>query len=178
MNLALIGYRGTGKTTIAQLLAQQLGWQWVDLDERIEQAAGRSIAEIFAQHGEPEFRRIESEVLAAHAGLDLAILATGGGIVLAPANREQLARMSAVVWLTASPTTLWQRIHGDTTTGSRRPNLTAQGGLAEIEHLLQVRTPLYRECATLEVDTEGRSPGDVAAEIVQRLNLVASPEPA
>lgn len=178
MNLALIGYRGTGKTTIARLLAEQLNWQWVDLDAQIEQTAGCSIAEIFQRHGEPEFRRIESEVLAAHVGLDRTILATGGGIVLAPANREQLAKVSAVVWLTAPAATLWERIQGDAVSRSQRPNLTAQGGLAEIEQLLQVWTPLYRQCATLEVDTLGRSPEEVAAEIVQRLNLVASPEPA
>jgi len=178
VNLALIGYRGTGKTTVARLLAERLHWQWVDLDARIEETAGCSIAEIFRRHGEPEFRRIESEVLAAHAGLDQTILATGGGIVLAAANREQLARLSAVVWLVASPTTLWQRIEGDAISRSQRPNLTAHGGLAEIQQLLAVRTPLYRQCATLEVDTEGRSPDEVAAEIMQRLNLVASPEPA
>src|SRR5690606_15592070 len=147
VNLGLIGYRGTGKTTVAQHLAAQLGWDWVDLDAQIEQAAGRSIAEIFQADGEPAFRQLESEVLAAHCGLDRPGLATGGGIVMAPANRQRLAELSAVVWLTASPATLWERIHRDASTGSRRPDLTAVGGLAEIAQLLEMRTPWYRECA-------------------------------
>ncbi len=178
MNLGLIGYRGTGKTTVAQLLAEMLNWDWVDLDQQIELAAGRSIAEIFQADGEPEFRRIESQVLADHCGCHRTVLATGGGIVLAAENRQRLTQLSAVVWLTASPRTLWQRIQRDAGTGSRRPNLTATGGLAEVERLLQVRAPLYRQCATLEVDTENRSPREVAEVIQRQLNLPASREPA
>ncbi len=171
VNLALIGYRGTGKTTVAALVARRLGWNWVDLDVELERAAGQSIAEIFAASGEAAFRASETQTLQRYAAQDRTVLATGGGVVLKPRNRELLAGMTAVVWLQAPADVLWQRIQADTATQARRPNLTSGGGLTEVEQLLASREPLYRQCATLEVDTEERSPEELAAEIIARLSL-------
>jgi shikimate kinase len=170
-NMALIGYRGSGKTAVARELAHRLGWDWVDADVEVEFRAAKSIAAIFADEGEQAFRNLESEVVAELCGRTRSVLALGGGVILRPANREVLKQCGAVVWLQASVETLQRRIAADRTTADRRPNLTAAGGRAEIEGLLAERTPNYAACATLEVDTDGKALGEVADEIVGRLRL-------
>jgi shikimate kinase len=165
MNIALIGYRGTGKSEVARQLALRLGWDWVDADVEVELKAGKSIAAIFADEGELAFRDIEGAVLAELVQRDRAVLALGGGVVLRPANRELLKQSNKVVWLTAEPETIARRLAADAATASRRPNLSAAGGLEEIRRLLAERTPLYRELGDVEIDTENKSPAEVAAEI-------------
>ena len=178
MNLVLIGYRGAGKTEVARLLAERLGWPWCDADDKIEQRAGKTIAEIFADDGEHAFRDLESEVVAELAQRDQVVLALGGGAVLRVENRETIKRRGRVVWLTASPETHWRRIHKDQTTAARRPNLTASGGITEIVATLAARQQIYRACADFEVDTDDRTPGQVADAIVARLDpKQASDEP-
>lgn len=167
--ITLIGYRGTGKTTVARLLAGALGYRWVDADDEVEKRAGATIAEIFAESGERGFRDREARVVADLCRLERAVLALGGGAVLRHANREVIRSAGGpVVWLTASPQTILDRLAADAATTSRRPDLTV-GGLAEIEQLLETRLPLYRECATLVVDTEGKTPQTIADEILGRL---------
>ena len=95
MNLVLIGLRGTGKTTVARLIAERLGWPWFDADAEIEARAGKSIAEIFAAEGEPAFRDRESQVVADLAQRDHSVLALGGGAVMRPANREAIGARGA-----------------------------------------------------------------------------------
>ncbi len=163
--IALIGYRGTGKTTVAQLLARSLAYDWVDADVEVELRAGKSIAAIFADDGEQAFRDEESRVVAGLCGRQRTVLALGGGAVLREENRHQIARCGAVVWLTASAEALAERLEGDPTTRSRRPNLTNQGGPQEIRALLAEREPIYRACATHTVDTEGKPPAGVVAEV-------------
>jgi shikimate kinase len=160
----LVGARGSGKTTVARLLAGRLHWVWLDADEVLETRAGQSIRAVFAAEGEAGFREREAKVLADLAGRSRHVIATGGGVVLREANRV-LLRRGRVVWLTADPETLWTRMQGDRTTAERRPALTV-GGRAEVAELLRVREPLYRACADLVVSTAGRPPEDVAAEIV------------
>lgn len=171
MNLKLIGYRGTGKTTVARQLALALGWDWVDADVEVELRAGRSIAAIFADSGEAAFRDLESQVLANLVTRDRAVLALGGGVVLRPENRARLAEGGPVVWLRADPETILARVEADATTAARRPQLTSRGGLEEVRQLLAQREPWYRQCASLEVDTRGKSPAEIAAEIVAALPL-------
>ena len=167
--IALIGYRGTGKTTIAQLVALRLGYDWVDADVEIELAVGTSIAELFAESGEERFREVESLVVTKLCRRQCTVLALGGGAVLREENRQRLADCGAVVWLKASAATIESRLADDPTTVGRRPNLTNHGGRTEIEALVQEREPIYRSCATLEVDTEDRAPADIADEIVAAL---------
>jgi shikimate kinase len=171
MNLVLIGYRGTGKSTVARLLAVRLGRPWFDADAEIEARAGKSIAQIFADDGEGAFRDWESQVVADLAGRDQAVLALGGGAILRPENREAILRQGRVVWLTASPETLWRRIEQDRATAERRPNLTAEGGITEIIATLDARRDVYRQCAHHEVDTQGRTPEEVADAILDELKL-------
>jgi shikimate kinase len=169
MNVVLIGYRGTGKTTVAQQLALRLGWDWVDADVEIELRAGKSIAAIFADDGEPTFRELESHVLAATIGRPQIVLAAGGGVVLREDNRRLLRTAGKVVWLTADVATILARVAADQTTAIRRPQLTTAGGEAEVRQLLARRTPLYRELADLEIDTEGRTPAEIVEEIVEAM---------
>lgn len=167
MNLYLIGYRGTGKTTTARLVAERLGAPWRDADVLLEERAGQTIRQIFAAEGEEGFRRRESEILRELATRDGWIIATGGGIILREENRA-LLRQGRVVWLTAAPEILWQRLRQDPTTAERRPNLTT-GGLEEIQSLLANRTPFYEECADLKIDTAARSTEEAAALVVDFL---------
>jgi shikimate kinase len=167
-NLYLIGYRGTGKTTVARLLANLLHWPFIDMDEQIEARQGRSIRRIFEEWGEAEFRRLESNLLRELDDSQPRVVATGGGVVLDRANRDYLRKSGKTAWLTADAGTLWKRLQEDYTTTDRRPNL-AQGGLVEIEKLLQLREPFYRECADCAVDTTGLSPEDVVSLILAEL---------
>lgn len=161
--LALVGYRGTGKSTVGRLLADRLDRPFVDADREIEARAGRTIRAIFAEQGEPAFRDLEELVLAELADLPGAILAAGGGAVLRASNREALRRVGFVVRLLADPDAIARRIEADP---SERPALTILGTLGEIRRVLIEREPLYREAADAEVDTDGRSPEQVADAVI------------
>jgi len=171
MNIFLIGYRGSGKTSVAQALAEELGWPWIDADAELERRAGKSIKEVFESGGEPEFRDLESAVVTDLAQLDRHIIALGGGAILRQANRTALAGRGKFIWLQASPEVLLTRIQGDATTAARRPNLTGQGGLAEIRSLLEARTPVYAACADVTINGEQRSPAEIAQQIISELSL-------
>jgi shikimate kinase len=168
--LYLIGARGTGKSTVGRVLAARLGWGFVDADERLEAAAGRTIADIFAAEGEKGFRDRESAVLAELAGMSHHVIATGGGIVLREANRELLRRSGAIVWLIAAPEAAYARLSADPTTAARRPNLTPQGGIEEVRAVMAAREPLYREVAQIIVDSGSLSPESVADAILTAWN--------
>jgi shikimate kinase len=169
-NLYLIGYRGTGKSTVALLLAQQLGLPMIDMDELLESRSGLSIRMIFAHEGEAGFRKREGAILEEVAQMRECIVATGGGLVLSSTNRSLLRASGRMAWLTAAPATIWQRLQADATTWDRRPNLSV-GGPEEVEELLHAREPFYRECADCTVDTTGRSPEEVATLVRAHLNL-------
>jgi shikimate kinase len=166
----LVGPRGSGKTTVARLLADELGWAWVDADVLLEARAGMSIRDIFAAEGEAGFRRREADMLAEVCTLDSHVIATGGGVVLRPENRALLKRSGVVVWLTGDIDTLWGRITADATTAARRPTLTV-GGRAEVAELVAAREPLYRECADVTIDTTGRTPAEIVAAVREGLRL-------
>ena len=167
MIVSLIGYRATGKTTIARLLAEALGCPWVDSDREIERQAGKTIAEIFAEDGEPAFRNFEERIIAELCLKNELILATGGGAVMRENTRNILRASGPVLWLTASAETIHQRMNGDSTTATSRPSLTDLSALDEIRHLLEVREPFYRDCATMEITTELCSPEEIVRQILE-----------
>jgi shikimate kinase len=172
--LSLIGYRATGKTTLAKLLAEKLGWEWLDADVEIERAAGKSIARIFAEDGEPAFRDLEARIIADLCRRERLVLATGGGAPLREETRRALRAAGKVVWLTAQPETIHARMTGDATTAERRPSLTDRGPLEEIVQLLARREPIYRETADFILDTEARRPEELAAEILRLAQLAGN----
>lgn len=177
MVITLIGYRGTGKSTVATELARRLGWDSVDADAVIEQRAGRTIREIFDVGGEAEFRRLERDVMQELLRGSRMVIATGGGAILDEQTRQKLPTAGPSVWLRASIDTILDRLAADRLTGERRPNLTASGGRTEVEGLLAARTPLYRACADIAVDTDGRTVTAIAEEIIGSL-ASALPRPA
>lgn len=164
----LIGYRGTGKSTVAKLLARRLAQAAFDSDVEVEQRAGKTIKQIFEEDGEQCFRDLEVAAIGQLARQPDAVVALGGGAVMRAENREAI-REATVFWLKASPETVFQRISVDAKTTAQRPNLTAFGGLAEIEALLADREPVYEACANFIVDTEGKSAEHVADDIVYLL---------
>ncbi len=161
----LIGYRGTGKTTVARLLADKLGWNWVDADQVLETRYKTTIREIFASEGEARFRDKEEQILAELSQLRRHVIATGGGVILRESNRTRMCEAGYVIWLTADAPTIWARLQADPTTADRRPPLTV-GGLAEIEEVLKIREPLYRSCADLDISTAGQPCEEVAQQII------------
>jgi shikimate kinase len=169
MLVTLIGYRGSGKTTVAAGLAARLACDWIDADAVIEELAGRSIREIFAEEGEAGFRRREREAIAGLLQRDRLVLAVGGGAILNPDTRREIKAAGPVVWLQASVDVLAERIAADPTTAGRRPTL-AGGGRTEIKRLLAEREPLYRECASLSIFTDRLS----VPEIVERIAVAVA----
>jgi len=169
MTITLVGYRGTGKSSIARLLADALGLTAVDADALIEQRAAKTIREIFAADGEPAFRALERTVagdLLRQPGL---VIASGGGAVLNAETRADMRAAGPVVWLRAAPATIAARIDADPTTRDRRPSLTKHDPHEEIARLLAVREPLYREVASVVIDTDGKGVAAVVSEILAAL---------
>jgi shikimate kinase len=161
----LIGLRCSGKTTAGRVLADRLGLPFRDADVELEARAGRTIRDIFAADGEAAFRDLEEQTLVELIAAGPAVIATGGGVVLRESNRARMRVAGKIVWLTADAETLWRRTAADPATSHRRPNLGA-GGLAEIQELMRQREPLYRSVADFTIDTAGRSPEQIAADIL------------
>jgi shikimate kinase len=163
-SVALIGFMGTGKTTVGKRLARRLGYRFVDSDSEIETRAGCSIRSIFLEQGEAAFRSLESETLAALAAQPEQVIATGGGAVLQTDNAALLRTHCLVVWLTASPRVILKRVGNAET----RPLLAhASDPLAHIRQLLESRSQLYDAAAHLRVNTTDRKPEAIAEEIAR-----------
>jgi shikimate kinase len=161
----LVGMPGSGKSVVGRELAGRLGVPFIDLDTQIERDTGRSVAEIFAEDGEPAFRALEAQALV-HAGThDPSVVACGGGVVLEPANRIALRNTGICVFLDVPLEQLRKRVRPS----ADRPLIRAQG---DIEKLLAAREPLYREFAAHVVDGSP-SPGRVAEAIVEELRWSA-----
>ena len=167
--LALVGLRGTGKSTVGRLLAERLGRPFADADSELERDAGRPIRAIFAEEGEAAFRDLEARTLARLVERPGAVLATGGGVVLRASNRSLLKRFGRVVWLTGDPRSLASRLQADAPGLAGRPALTSAGTLDEIAAVAEAREPHYREVADAIVDTTGRTPAEVAEAVLDLL---------
>ena len=172
MNLYLIGYRGSGKSSVAPLLAQHLDRQCVDTDQRIEIIAGATIANIFAEQGEAGFRKWETTVISNCATQHDLVVSLGGGAPTIADNRILLKKSGKTVWLTADARTLWNRISGDPTSAQNRPSLTDLDGLAEVQKLVAHRAGNYNECADYSIDTTNLTPEQIARNIANWFNTV------
>ena len=165
MNLALVGYRGTGKSAIARRLGSLLERRVVSLDDEIVRAAAMPIPAIVAAHGWSHFRDLEEVVCRDVAGQDILVIDCGGGVVEREANHLALRLGSKVFWLRATPATIVGRIDGD----KSRPSLTGNKSFTEeVEDVLARRTPLYERVAHAIIDTDGRNLDDLAATIARR----------
>jgi shikimate kinase len=167
----LIGFMGSGKTTVGRLLAQRLGWSFADLDDRVVQAAGMPIREIFAREGEPAFRRRETEALRAAAAERRTVLATGGGAACREENLRLMLEAGRVVALEVSPAEAVRRAGA----ASGRPLLDgAADPIAAAATLLSARKAFYAR-AHARVDTDGRPPARIAEEIASALAGAGAP---
>ncbi len=162
--LALVGLRGSGKTTIGRLLARELEMPFVELDERIEALSGLTLAELFAMHGAEGFHRFESEALeGVLAEGERLILATGGSIVRSPTAYERLRATCRTLWLRAEPADHIDRV---TRQGDARPMGGRPRAMEELQTLLREREPLYRRCDQ-SFNTSGRNAQDVFSDVLE-----------
>lgn len=164
VHLVLVGMTGSGKSTVGRLVAERLGWSFVDLDAAIEEQAGRSVREVFASDGESAFRDLETAVLVAALGTDdPSVIATGGGAVVRAENRAELAADRVrVVWLMADPDVVLDRVRA----GMHRPLLDRDPAVA-LARMWAERESLYREVADAVVSVEGRSIGEVVEAVLR-----------
>lgn len=164
-NIILTGYMGSGKTTVGKKVAAFKQYTFVDTDEMIEQQQHRSISEIFAAQGEQAFRDMETELLRhlIAEGRERLVISTGGGMPLRAENRQLLARLGKVVYLKASPATIYNRIKEDTT----RPLLQCEDPRKRIGEMLASREPLYEEGAALTIDVNELGPHEAAQRCVE-----------
>jgi shikimate kinase len=170
VNLALVGFMGTGKTATGRLVAEQLHFEFLDTDELIQARTGRTIADIFATSGEPAFRELERDVVSELAGRIRTVISTGGGLPANPANLAALKTHALVVWLCASPEKIWERVRNQ----SHRPLLHDPDPQRKIRELLELRTPFYHQADVL-INTDQRSAREVAQQIVLQFKLASRP---
>jgi shikimate kinase len=165
-NIALIGFMGTGKTSVGRLVAEQLRFEYMDTDELIQAQTGRSINDIFQNDGEPAFRALEQKIVEELARCRWTVIATGGGLPVNPKNLASLKQHALVVSLWSSPEKIWERVRHQ----SHRPLLHDADPQAKIRELLAVREPFYKQADVL-LNTELRSVREVAQQVIHQFRL-------
>jgi len=172
-NLALIGFMGVGKSTIGQMAAAQLDYEFIDTDACIEATVGMSISRIFSEQGEAHFRACESALVDELVQRRRAVFATGGGLAANPLHLNRLREHALIVCLWASPEAIWERVRHQT----HRPLLQTEDPLGRIRQLLAEREPHYRQ-ADILVHTEMRTAREVAHQVVTQYRSACVPAPA
>ncbi len=165
MNIALYGFMGVGKTTVGQLLAEKLNYDFIDMDVEIEKNAGMAISEIFRLHGEPWFRERETELVMKLSKRDRMVIACGGGAIVNPVNAEKLRASSRMVYLSAFLDEIIRRTNED----NSRPLLDVPNSVEVAFKLLMKREPVYRKYAEVTVDTTNIAPEDAVSNILEAL---------
>jgi shikimate kinase len=166
VNIALIGFMGTGKTSVGRLVAEQLHFDYLDTDEMIQSATGKTIAEIFKSDGEKNFRELEQKVVEEISARKNTVISTGGGLPVNPKNLGSLKSHALVVCLWASPEKIWERVKNQT----HRPLLHDDNPRKKIHELLAAREPFYKQADVL-LNTEVRSLREVAQQVVHQFRL-------
>ncbi|BCJ94562.1 shikimate kinase [Anaerocolumna cellulosilytica] len=165
-NIILIGFMGSGKTSIGTLLARKLSYDFMDTDQLIEKRAGKSIKEIFALDGEEHFRKMETdEILSMQDYLQHTVLSVGGGLPIRTGNAEILRKLGTVVFLKAHIDTLKARLAGDT----KRPLLSGEEWDKKVTLLLQSREPVYENAAHLIITTDSKCFEEILDEILEKI---------
>ena len=177
MNVVLMGYRGTGKTSVGRLLAAKLARLFLDSDELIRACSGKSVREIVAEKGWDFFRQEEKRVVAQLSAKDGCVFALGGGAVLDEENVRNLRDKGFFIWLTADADRILDRLNGDGKSYEQRPSLAGKDLNEETRSLLKARELLYAEIADCRVDTSDRSIEEVAAEVLKIIRERPEPNP-
>ena len=166
MNIVLIGFRGTGKSTVGKHLANRLERDFIDSDKYVEDSTGKTIKHIFEEDGEEGFRKMEADVIAKLSGMDNKIVAVGGGAILKKDNVSNLKDNGFLVLLEATPEIIHNRITQDEKTTQQRPSLTDKKPLDEIKHLLEQREHPYKNAADYTINTSYVTCEDIVNEII------------
>lgn len=153
MNIVLIGYRGSGKSTVGRRLAARLKLKFVDIDDLIEARQGVAISDIVKSHGWGHFRKLERSAIEEISNEDHLVIAPGGGAVLDTDNVEALRNNGFIIWLKAGKQTLLRRLNQDPGTGGRRPTLTGKGTSEELKEVMSLREPIYERVSEIQIDT-------------------------
>jgi len=165
MNIALIGFMGTGKTTVGMLLAETLGTVFIDSDEEIIRFSGCNISDLFGKYGEKGFREIEKATIHRLSQLDGVVISCGGGVAIDPENIAILRKTSKIILLTASPEEILRRISDDFS----RPLLNIDNRLTRINEIMKVRISSYIAAADQVVDTNNSTPREVVNQVLKQL---------
>lgn len=164
-NIILIGFMGSGKTSVGIRLSYALKRTMIDTDKWIEKKNGMTVSEIFAKQGEKEFRRMETDCIRGFIeNENHQIISTGGGLPVREENHALLKELGRVYYLKAAPETVYERLKGDTT----RPLLQGDDPMSKIKELLAVRAPLYEKCADVIIDVSGKNFDTIIEEIVRK----------
>ncbi len=167
-NIGLIGFMGTGKTTVGRVLANELQREFIDTDVLIEMRAGKTIAEIFSEDGEEDFRRMESAVVREVCNYEASVISFGGGVAISPLNVQMIRRSATLVLLKASAEVIASRVLLHKT----RPLLDSSEGLTEqIRDLLRNREAVYQRVSDVVIETGTMGAGALALEVIRRLDL-------
>ncbi len=178
--IVLIGYRGSGKSSVGQCLADRLGWAWSDSDAEVESKLGGTIAEFFKQHGESKFRTLETEAiekLVSNAAPRGHVISLGGGAPMFNDNPSIWRSSARCVYLRGAAETLHARIASDKSSQDQRPNLTDEGGLAEVQRMLARRDATYQSCSDCIVDVDRKTVAAIVDEIVVSFRQFLDPKP-
>ena len=168
-NLALIGFMGTGKSSVGRLAAAHLRYEFIDTDDLIEQRARKPITAIFSEQGEAAFREIERQLVEEMTDWRRKVISTGGGLAANEANLASLKQHALVICLWASPEEIWERVRDQ----AHRPLLQGPDSLGRIRELLEQRTPFYRQADVL-VNSGMRSAREVAQQVLHQFHSARS----
>ena len=169
LNLALVGFMGTGKSSVGRLVAEQLHFDYLDTDELIQSRTGRTIADVFEKDGEPAFRKMEQQLVSELAARRRTVIATGGGLPADPINLASLKTHALIICLWASPEKIWERVRNQ----SHRPLLCDPNPRLKIRELLAAREPFYRQADVL-INTDLRSAREAAQQVVHQFKFAQS----
>lgn len=153
MNIVLIGYRGSGKSTVGRRLAAHLKMRFVDIDDLIEERQGLPISDIVKSHGWGHFRKLESGTIEEISKENGLIIAPGGGAVLDTDNVKALKKNGFIIWLKTDKQILVERLNHDPGTQTRRPTLTGKGTSEELKEVMSLREPIYERVSEIQIDT-------------------------
>jgi shikimate kinase len=171
VQIILIGYRCTGKSSVGRKLAERFNLPFYDTDKMIVDRIGKTIKALVAEKGWEAFRQEEKKVIREISFLENAVIALGGGAILDPENRTWVKGRGPVIWLTAGLDTILNRMSADPLNTENRPELSGKEWRDEIRETMAHRTPLYQQLADFEVDTEGKTIEAVTTEILAEMNL-------
>jgi len=170
-NIILIGYRGSGKTSVGRKLAEKLKAPFYDTDQMIIDRMGKTIKQWVEEKGWESFRQEEKAVIRRISSLDCGVIALGGGAVMDLENREVLKQKGLIVWLTANVQTIMERMKSDPANKDNRPSLSEKDWETETREVLAQRTPVYRRLTDLSINTNGKTVEAIAEEINNRIRI-------